>query len=113
MLSLFSGLQTTLEAETRSIPSLLYGSHQLIAQVMWSAREERNSSGGDSVSTVVEMEQVEADEELVLERRPPDVWWRSSDEIGGHPFKHRRKKDFEKVIVFIIFCTIAFSYFSI
>ena len=29
-------------------------------------------------------------------RRPPDARWRSSVEMGGHPFKHRRKKDFEK-----------------
>ena len=27
-------------------------------------------------------------------RRPPDVRWRSSEEIGGHLFKKRRKKDF-------------------
>ena len=30
-------------------------------------------------------------------RRPPDRRWRSSEEMGGHPFKHRRKKDFDKV----------------
>ena len=30
-------------------------------------------------------------------RRPPDVRCWSSEEMGGHPFKHRRKKDFEKV----------------
>ena len=51
----FRGLQTTLEAETRTfIQYLLYGSHQLIAQVMKSTTEERNSSRVDSVSTVVE-----------------------------------------------------------
>ena len=27
-------------------------------------------------------------------RRPPDARWRSSEEMGGHPFKHRRKKCF-------------------
>ena len=25
-------------------------------------------------------------------RRPPDLRWRSSEEMGGHPFKHGRKK---------------------
>ena len=30
-------------------------------------------------------------------RRPPDVRWRSREEMGGHPFKNRRKNDFEKV----------------
>ena len=27
-------------------------------------------------------------------RRPPDARWRSSEEMGGHPFKHRRMKCF-------------------
>ena len=30
-------------------------------------------------------------------RRPPDVRCWSREEMGGHPFKHRRKKDFEEV----------------
>ena len=30
-------------------------------------------------------------------RRPPDVRCLSREEMGGHPFKHRRKKDFEEV----------------
>ena len=42
-------------------------------------------------------EQVEADEEMVLEEETPDVRCWSSEEMGGHPFKHRRKKEFEEV----------------
>ena len=30
-------------------------------------------------------------------RRPPEVRWRSNEEMEGHPFKHRRKRNFENV----------------
>ena len=46
-------------------------------------------------------------------RRPPDVRWRSIEEMGGHPFKHGRKKFFEIVQSVSVFSTIASSYFRI